>query len=111
MFYTFIQFIEIFFQVIGLLVLLSGGVAAIVQFIALKPWTSSHSMMKEVEFVRLAFGQKIVFGLEFFVMADALATIANPSIEELLLLALIVAIRSVLSFFISRELYILQGKV
>jgi len=53
--------------------------------------------------VRKELTNKIVFGLEFFIAADVLETVRNPSQEELLLLAMVVLIRTVLGYFLSKE--------
>jgi uncharacterized membrane protein len=45
----------------------------------------------------------IIYGLEFIIAADLLATIIAPSIEDVMLLGAIVAIRTVLSYFLSKE--------
>ena len=43
-------------------------------------------------------------GLDFMVAADIIRTIQNPILNELYILALIVAIRSVISFFLQKEM-------
>lgn len=43
-------------------------------------------------------------GLDFMVAADIIRTIQNPVLNELYILALIVAIRSVISFFLQKEM-------
>ncbi len=53
--------------------------------------------------VRKELTNKIVFGLEFFIAADVLETVRNPSHEELLLLGTVVVIRTVLGYFLSKE--------
>lgn len=98
------------FYVVGMLVLFLAGITAVVQYILSEPWDSDRRTLKEIEWLRVSLGQKIVLALEFFVIADALATVLRPSLDELYRVALIVAVRTVLSFFISRELTILHEK-
>lgn len=102
--------LETFFQILGITILVIAGVIALVQFIQLQPWLLRTDQARHSERVRLVFGQRIVFGLEFFIVADAIATLADPSLSELYSLGLIVLIRTVLSFFISRELIIFHAK-
>ena len=54
--------------------------------------------------IRLYFGQYLVLGLEFQVGADILATAVSPTFEDVQLLAAIVVIRTVLSYFLQKEL-------
>ena len=54
--------------------------------------------------IRLYFGQYLVLGLEFQLGADILATAVAPTFEEVQLLAAIVVIRTVLNYFLQKEL-------
>jgi len=60
---------------------------------------------KEISYnlIRREFTSKIVFGLEFFIAADVLTTLIAPSQEELILLAVVVVIRTILGYFLARE--------
>jgi uncharacterized membrane protein len=93
------------FQAIGFVVLLMAGISSSVYYFSYRPWEVDAHLQKKIELARVAFGQKIVFALEFFIVADVVQTILKPSVEELIQLGLIVIIRTILSFFLSRELY------
>jgi uncharacterized membrane protein len=54
--------------------------------------------------IRLYFGQYLVLGLEFQLGADILATAVAPTFQEVQLLAAIVVIRTVLNYFLQKEL-------
>lgn len=56
------------------------------------------------ERVRHQLGSSLLLGLEFLIAADIIETIRNPGLEEIAVLASIVAIRTVISFFLNREL-------
>ncbi|MCX6693531.1 MAG: DUF1622 domain-containing protein [Methanomicrobiales archaeon] len=53
--------------------------------------------------IRRGFTDRIIFGLEFFIAADVLATVLAPSQEELIVLGMVVVIRTVLGYFLARE--------
>ncbi len=57
-----------------------------------------------VDHIRLEFGRNIVLGLEFFIAADLIQTIVVPDYYEIGLLGMLVVIRTVLSYFLNREL-------
>ena len=61
-------------------------------------------------YIRLQFGNSVILGLEFMVAADILGSLVAPDYYNLGMLAIIVAIRTVLSFFLSRELSALTPK-
>jgi len=44
-----------------------------------------------------------VFGLEFLIAADILTTITTPTQQELINLAVVVVIRTILGYFLSKE--------
>lgn len=54
--------------------------------------------------VRLDLGRYLVLSLEFLVAKDILESIFNPSFELLLRLFVIVVIRTILSYFLNKEL-------
>ena len=57
-----------------------------------------------LEKIRYDVGRHLLLGLEFLIAADIMRTIAQPSLEQVTVLAIIVAIRTVLSFFLTREM-------
>ena len=59
--------------------------------------------------LRVQLGQSMVLGLEFQVAADVLRTAANPTWDDILLLAVLIGIRSVLNFLLEWELAHLNG--
>ncbi|MBN8670002.1 MAG: DUF1622 domain-containing protein [Chitinophagales bacterium] len=56
------------------------------------------------EKIRYSFSSYMLLGLDFMLAADIIHTIHNPVLKELYILAMIVAIRSVISFFMHKEM-------
>lgn len=54
--------------------------------------------------VRLFLGRYLALGLEFQLGADILSTAVAPSLDDVILLGAIAAIRTALNFFLSQEL-------
>jgi uncharacterized membrane protein len=54
--------------------------------------------------IRLSLGRYLALGLEFQIGSDILATAVTPTLEEVALLAAIVVIRTVLNYFLSKEI-------
>jgi len=59
--------------------------------------------------LRVQLGQSMVVGLEFQVAADVLRTAANPAWDDVLFLAVLITIRTVLNFLLEWELAHLNG--
>ena len=54
--------------------------------------------------VRIAIGEKMALGLDFFLAGDIIGTIVVPSKDTLLILGGIVVIRTVMAFFLAKEI-------
>jgi uncharacterized membrane protein len=61
--------------------------------------------------IRARFGTWLALALEFQLAADILATTINPSMEELIKLAIIAVIRTFLNYFLSKELDYAESNV
>ncbi len=57
-----------------------------------------------LETIRFYVGRHLLLGLEFLIAADIMRTIAQPTLEQVTVLAVIVGIRTVLSFFLTRDI-------
>ena len=53
---------------------------------------------------RLRLGAYILAGLEFLIVADILFTIVNRTLDDLLALGIVAAVRTLISYFLGREL-------
>ncbi len=83
----------------GAVLIIYGGFRAIIRVLLLefsKPEFSYNQIRRE-------FTDKIVFGLEFLIASDILSTLLSPTQQELINLAVVVVIRTVLGYFLSRE--------
>jgi uncharacterized membrane protein len=84
----------------GAVVIMIGAVVAITKFaVALV-----RRDIKQFSSVRLSLARFLVLGLEFQLAADVLRTAISPSFEEIGKLAAIAAIRTVLNYFLNREI-------
>ncbi|MBJ7384027.1 MAG: DUF1622 domain-containing protein [Mycolicibacterium sp.] len=84
----------------GAVVIMIGAAVAIVKFaVALV-----RRDINQFSSVRLSLARFLVLGLEFQLAADVLRTAISPSFEEIGKLAAIAAIRTVLNYFLNREI-------
>lgn len=90
----------------GALLVFWGGIKAArrVFWIEAEPWKTAQT--PALEDVRHRFGQRIVLGLEFFLAGDILRLLTDPSLPQLIRVALLVLIRVVLSFMVTREMHL-----
>ncbi|RXA20186.1 DUF1622 domain-containing protein [Methanosarcina sp. MSH10X1] len=97
---TFLLVFELFFEAIGTVIIIYGGLKATVQIFLHEVFKRTYNLEK----IRKELTNKILFGLEFYIVVAILGTLRDPSREELLLLSSIVLIRTVLGYFLSKEM-------
>ncbi|HII01990.1 TPA: DUF1622 domain-containing protein [Methanosarcinaceae archaeon] len=90
---------NLFFSFVGSLLIIYGGLRSTAEIILLEVFRKPYNYQN----IRKELTNKIVFGLEFFIAADVLETVLNPTQEELLLLGTVVLIRTILGYFLSKE--------
>lgn len=83
----------------GALLIIFGGFRAIIRVLLLE-FTKTALTYNQI---RRDFTDKIVFGLEFLIAADILATLLSPTQQDLINLAVVVVIRTILGYFLSKE--------
>ncbi len=103
-FHAIFFFIQHSISLIGVLIILGGVLYALIQFcFNLFPKHVKGGASK-INFIRLNLGRILLLGLEFIVAADLIGTISAPDYYSVGILAIIVVIRTVLSFTLNREM-------
>ena len=87
------------FGLVGVVVTVYAGVVAAVH-LALREFGRQTRTYREI---RIAFTNRILFALEFFIVADLVLTFTEPGLPEIAQLGAIVAIRTVLAYFLEKE--------
>jgi uncharacterized membrane protein len=90
---------SLLFNSAGSSLIIYGGLQAIFSIIFCEVLKKSYSYQQ----MRKELTDKIVFRLEFFIAADVLETTKHPAQEKLIVLGTIVLIRTVLGYFLSKE--------
>ncbi len=103
-----LNIIEMIVQVIGWAgvgIITWGVLLAIFRFIRLESRRfGGANICKARELLRHHLGSYLLLGLEFLVAADIIQTVLDPSLEELGILGGLVVIRTVLNYFLNKEL-------
>ncbi|MCK4928569.1 MAG: DUF1622 domain-containing protein [Methanosarcinales archaeon] len=96
----FIDISSLIFAYIGAAIIIYGGIISTIKTFNLEfrrmPVMGYHDIRRD-------FTHKIVFGLDFLIAGDILQTIIAPSQEEIILLGTIVGIRTILGYFLGKE--------
>jgi uncharacterized membrane protein len=90
------------FEIVGIAVLAVGSIIGLARGAALLRQGDEHAAYRRV---RHDIGQSILLGLEILIIADIVLTITiDPTLESALALALVVLVRTFLSFSLEIEL-------
>jgi len=104
-----LHYISLGIGIIGIAVIVWGVFRTLVRAVTMEltKCRLNHSCC-EREGLRREFGSYLLLALEFLIAADIVGTISHPTLEEVAVLGSIVAIRTVISFFLNREMQIAQ---
>ena len=104
-----LHYISLGIGIIGIAVIVWGVFRTLVRGVTLELTRCrlKHTCC-EREGLRREFGSYLLLALEFLIAADIVGTISHPTLEEVAILGSIVAIRTVISFFLNREMQIAQ---
>ena len=101
--------------IIGVAVILWGVLVATIATVRVEVRALRHERTKRDKLLlRQQLGSSLLLGLEFLIAADVVRTVVQPTLEEVGILGGIVAIRTVISYFLHREMaediYALAGE-
>ena len=90
---------------VSIVILLIGVVKASLDFIRheLKK-ASAEQTANQIKLIKNYLGAYILLSLEILIAADIIETIMNPSLEDIFILAAVVVIRTVISYFLGKEI-------
>ena len=100
----FIEYISLGIGLVGIFIVLWGVIVGLVEFIRAQiAHLGRKRKLLPLEKIRIDLGRYLLLGLEFLIAADIIRTIVKPSLEEVAVLLAIVAIRTVISYFLNKE--------
>lgn len=93
---------------LGILIIVSGIILALLQYLGYVVTGRLVTENDKVNSIRLNLGRILILGLEFIVAADLISSTTRPDYYDLGILAIIVAIRTLLSYSINKEIMALS---
>lgn len=98
-------------EMVGIAVVLWGAIEGLIKLLLrVKAALFRQPQRAPVSHIRIAIGEKTALGLDFFLAGDIIQTIMVPSWESLAILGGIVVIRTIIAFFLNKDLRELAGK-
>ena len=105
-----VQVVYVTVSVIGAIVALWGVGEAVYGFLRLKFSGERKDDIAVNESLRQRLGAHLLLGLEIFIAADIISSVVSPTWSKVGMLSAIVAIRTVLSYFLRMEVRQSQGR-
>ncbi len=102
-FHVIINVVSFALNIVGALIAIWGTVIALYAFIR-KEFLRRAEAVRLNDSIRIKLGSYLVLALEFFISADIVKTVITPTWEGVGILAVIVAIRTILSYFLTKDL-------
>ncbi len=92
-------------EAVGIAIVMWGAIEGLIKLL-LRFSALFHKAIQPLPIsqIRLAIGEKIALGLDFFLAGDIIQTIIIPSWQSLAILGGIVIIRTVIAFFLNRDI-------
>lgn len=98
-------YIEMVISIISVAVVIYGVLISLIAFIKTEflRIKGKYSILR-VRVIRADLGTYLLLSLELLIAADVIKTILEPGIQELIVLAGVVLLRTILSFFLNKEI-------
>jgi uncharacterized membrane protein len=98
------EYLYIVIGSIGVAIIVWGVILTVYRLLILVFSRFKHkSIYRERESVRHQFASYLLLALEFLIAADIIATVIHPTFEEIAILGSIVVIRTMISYFLEKE--------
>ncbi|MCA1757252.1 MAG: DUF1622 domain-containing protein [Bacteroidales bacterium] len=102
---TVFEFLYLVIGSTGVVIIVWGVVLTVYRLLKLEfRRLKNESIYRERESVRHQFASYLLLTLEFLIAADIIATVIHPVFEEIAILASIVFIRTLISYFLEKEI-------
>ncbi len=89
---------------IGIAVIMLGFVVAVAQFVRSLAAAGGVEHIMHIQMIRCRLGMYIAFGLELMIVSDLVHSVVSRELEDLYFLAAIVLIRTLIGYFLNKEI-------
>jgi uncharacterized membrane protein len=89
---------------LSIAILTLGALRFVLRFVSAEVSRDGETRRRRIDAARLELGRYILAGLELLIVSDVIQTALSFAIEDILFLGGLVLVRSVISFFLEREI-------
>jgi uncharacterized membrane protein len=98
-------------DLLAIAILLMGAIRFVLGFLRAEVQRSGTERVRGINRERVELGRYILAGLEVLIVSDIIHTALSLKMIDLVFLGLLVAIRSLISFFLDRELEVVKQEL
>ena len=98
-------------DLLAIAILLIGAVRFVIGFVTAEVQREGAHRVKGINRERVELGRYILAGLEFLIVSDIVHTALSLKMIDLVFLAFLVVIRSLISYFLDRELEVVKREL
>lgn len=91
-------------DVVSIFIILVGAILSFIKLIHTEKEHDFSSVLHKNKYIKAYLGSYILLSLEFLIVADIIESIINPTFQDIIKLALIVLIRTMISYFLNKEI-------
>lgn len=106
-----LEWVAAFIEIAAIALLIIGALRFILGVLVGEVARRGAARVRKTNHERINLGRYILAGLELFIVADIIRTAVSLAFADLLFLGLLVVIRSVISYFLDRELKELEKEI
>ncbi|MDG4649113.1 DUF1622 domain-containing protein [Roseibacterium sp. SDUM158017] len=99
-----LEWVSAIIDLLAIAVMLIGAVRFLIGFVTAEVRRGEPTRAKIINRERVELGRYILSGLELLIVSDIIHTALSLRLEDLVFLALLVVIRSAISYFLDREI-------
>jgi len=94
----------------AIVILILGTLRFVVKFCVSEFGADPHARARGIDDARIELGRYILAGLEVLIVSDVIHTALSLALEDIAFLGALVLVRSVISFFLDREIAHLEAR-
>ncbi|MFT4970396.1 MAG: putative membrane protein [Chitinophagales bacterium] len=97
-------------DIIGILILLFGFSKILIKYLFIEFKNIKQTSISSLQLIRCELGIYILLALDFLIASDIIHTITDLSNEQLIALTVMIALRTIIGFFLGKEVNELESE-
>jgi uncharacterized membrane protein len=110
-FYEIVEGVALAIDVVASAIMIWAFLVSLFGFLRASVGGMPSERIRRLQIVRCGLGTKLVFALELLIISDLLHTVVSRTMDDLLFLAALVLIRTIVAYFLGREIQEVEAEI